>query len=185
MQAGTLQTPPWRDDRQVSGLAARSTACLAALSAACFYKRASHALYAIPLRSRLSVPSPWRGVFVLRPPKLSSKLPNWNMKHYKSVEFFQIWTSSPLQKRKVSLNKRKADLLTTCWRRFCRLCNVWAMDGRRMAWPISSVSHTIYNHSDALVIGDHDVTVAWLAILCSRLAVIVTRWCRWRSLMLW
>jgi len=35
--------------------------------------------------------------------------PNWNMKHYKSVEFCQIWISSPLHKRKASLSPLSGD----------------------------------------------------------------------------
>ena len=41
----------------------------------------------------------------LAPPEQSSKPPNWNMKHYKSVEFLSIFRMSS------SPNKRKAPLL--------------------------------------------------------------------------
>jgi len=56
------------------------------------------------------------------PPKQSSKPPtNWDMKHYKSVEFLSnLNVKPPLHRRKAPpSHKRKVPLFTTFWRRFC------------------------------------------------------------------
>jgi len=46
--------------------------------------------------------------------------PNYNMKHYKLVEFLsKLNVKPPWPKRKVPPHKRKALLLTTFWQRFC------------------------------------------------------------------
>jgi len=48
----------------------------------------------------------------LVPKQYSKTPPNWNMRHYKSVEFFQFSECQAL------LHKRKVPLLKTFWRRF-------------------------------------------------------------------
>ena len=49
----------------------------------------------------------------------ASSPPNWNTKHYKSVEILSIFgVSSPPHKPKAPPQKRKPPLLKTFWRRF-------------------------------------------------------------------
>ena len=60
------------------------------------------------------------GAFGDLAPNKTPSPPNWNMKHYKSVECSSIFRmSSPTHKPKSPPQKRKAPLLKTFWRRFC------------------------------------------------------------------
>ena len=53
-------------------------------------------------------------------PNKDPSTPNWNMKHYKLVEFLsKLNVKPPLHERKAPPHKGKAPLLTTFWRRFC------------------------------------------------------------------
>jgi len=66
------------------------------------------------------VPSPRGALVCLSPQTKLQASPNWNLKHYKSVEFLSILNVKPtLPERKPPPHKRKASLLTTFWRRFC------------------------------------------------------------------
>jgi len=60
-----------------------------------------------------------RGFWGLTPTNKAPRLPNWNMKHYKSVEILPIFrVSSPPAQAQSPQQKRKAPLLKTFWRRF-------------------------------------------------------------------
>ena len=70
--------------------------------------------------------SPWGILVGLAPQTKLQATPNWNMKHYKSVEFFSIFRlSSPLQNCKAPCRNAKPPRrnvkpsLKTSWRRFC------------------------------------------------------------------
>ena len=90
--------------------------------------RFKHHIQAIKssLLYRVAVPSPWgatgRGVAGLSPPRKPQALPNWNMKNHELVEFLSnLNVKPPLHERKALPHKRNAPLLTTFWRRFCRV----------------------------------------------------------------
>jgi len=61
------------------------------------------------------------GAFVgLASPNKTPRPPNWNLEHYKSVEFLSILNIKPPSiNAKPPPHKRKAPLLTTFWRRLC------------------------------------------------------------------
>jgi len=72
-----------------------------------------------PRHKVYSVPLPREGFSGLSPAKEAPSPPNWNMKHYKLVEFLSnLNAKPPLHERKAPSPKRKAPLLTTFWRRF-------------------------------------------------------------------
>jgi len=74
---------------------------------------ARHASYPVPL--------PRGGHWWAYPPNKAPSPPsNWNMQHYKTVEFWQfLECQTPPRKRKPPTQKRKTPLLKTFWGQFC------------------------------------------------------------------
>ena len=86
------------------------------------------------------------GAFVgLSPHTKLQDPPNWNMKHYTSVEFLPIFRmSSPPVQTQSSPQNRKTRLLKTFWRRFWqRSSNQTVKTGRR---DLSSIVQSMENH---------------------------------------
>jgi len=81
----------------------------------------SHQMWACKL-----VPSP-RGDFGSWPPQTKLQAPpNWNMTHYKPVEFLSVFRmSSPPEQTHSLPTETQSPLLKTFWRRFwCKHCNI-------------------------------------------------------------
>ena len=78
-----------------------------------------------------SVPSPRGALVGLAPPNKAPSPPNWNIKHYKFVEFLSNLNVKP------PLHERKPSLLTPFWPRFCIHKHKRRKGrGRRGPWPI-------------------------------------------------
>jgi len=124
----------------------------------CFYRLATQwrrSVFSEPFGVQLeyvgSVPSPRREVFGgLSPPNKAPRPPNWNLKHYWSVEFLSLFNvKPPLHERKAPPHKRKALLLMTFWWRFC--VGSWVFGGISAAasWEGRYMTQPMLNTSSA------------------------------------